>query len=185
MSTEPRYLVTGGCGFIGVNLVQRLVSVARGIRIFDNLTTGRKEDLDGFEAEIVPCDIRDEAAVDRVVDGVDVVIHLAAHTRVIDSIQDLRLNFEVNVLGTLNLLQAAVKHDVQRVIFASTGGLSWESSRRRCMKNWFQGRSHRTARVNLLARDTVGPFMVHTALPAFHCGSRMFTVLILGRRAAW
>jgi len=117
-----RYLVTGGCGFIGTNLVRRLVSVAGAIRIFDNLTTGRKEDLDSFDAEIVPGDIRDEAAVDRVVNGVDVVIHLAAHTRVIDSIQDPRLNFEVNVLGTLNLLQAAVRQDVQKFIFASTGG---------------------------------------------------------------
>src|SRR5688572_13047314 len=87
VAVRKRYLVTGGCGFIGVNLIRRLVPVAGGIRIFDNLTTGRKEDLDGFDAEIVPGDIRDEAAVDRVVNGVDVVIHLAAHTRVIDSIQ--------------------------------------------------------------------------------------------------
>ncbi len=117
-----RYLITGGCGFIGSNLVRRLAPLGARIRVLDNLTTGRAEDVEGFGVDLHEGDIRDEAAVARAVEGVDVVVHLAAHTRVLDSIQQPWENFEINARGTLVVLSASVKAGVGRFVLASTGG---------------------------------------------------------------
>lgn len=116
------YLVTGGCGFIGVNLVSRLAARGDRVRVFDNLSLGRREYVEPFGVEVLVGDVRDPEAVVKAVEGADVVIHLAAHTRVIDSISDPRLNFETNATGTLNVLQASRDAGVQSFIFASTGG---------------------------------------------------------------
>ncbi len=116
------YLVTGGCGFIGVNLVSRLVARGDRVRVFDNLSLGRREDLEPFGVELVVGDVRDFPALARAADGMDVVVHLAAHTRVVESVSNPELNFEVNVLGTMNALRASRSASVQKFIFASTGG---------------------------------------------------------------
>ena len=116
------YLVTGGCGFIGTNLVSRLVSEGNRVRVLDNLTTGKREDLQPFQVEIVTGDIRDLGCVKNAVQGADVVVHLAAHTRVVESVSDPAINFDVNALGTLNVLRASATANVQKFIFASTGG---------------------------------------------------------------
>lgn len=116
------YLVTGGCGFIGVNLVSRLVARGGRVRVFDNLSLGKREHVEPYGAEVLVGDVRDPAAVARAVEGMDAVIHLAAHTRVIDSISDPQLNFDVNAAGTLNVLQASRDAGVKSFIFASTGG---------------------------------------------------------------
>lgn len=116
------FLVTGGCGFIGVNLVSRLVRAGSRVRILDDLSLGKREYVQPFGGEVFVGDVRDRAAVAEAVNGVDSVIHLAAHTRVTDSIADPRLNFEINVVGTLNVLEASRAAGVQSFIFASTGG---------------------------------------------------------------
>jgi len=116
------YLVVGGAGFIGANLVRQLLKQEANIRVLDNLSAGRAADLEGLPVELVVGDIRDKPLVDEVVQGSDVVVHLAAHTSVIDSIQEPEVNLEINVQGTFNLLQASVRHGVERFIFASTGG---------------------------------------------------------------
>ncbi|RJR39780.1 MAG: SDR family NAD(P)-dependent oxidoreductase [Deltaproteobacteria bacterium] len=116
------YLVTGGAGFIGCNLIRQLVAPGVHIRVLDNLSAGRAEDLDGLKVELMVGDIRDRQAVQRAMKGVDRVIHLAAHTNVIESIKHPEINLETNVQGTFNLLEASVSHGVQRFIFASTGG---------------------------------------------------------------
>lgn len=116
------FLVTGGCGFIGVNLVSRLVACGDRVRVFDNLSLGRREYVEPFGVEVIVGDIRDSAAVGKAVAGTHAVIHLAAHTRVMDSISDPRLNFEINAVGTLNVLQASRDAGVRSFIFASTGG---------------------------------------------------------------
>jgi UDP-glucose 4-epimerase len=92
------------------------------IRVLDNLSAGRRSDLAGLPVEFIQGDIRDAEMVNRAVDGVQAVIHLAAHTNVIESVKSPELNFNNNVQGTFNLLQASVKHGVGRFIFASTGG---------------------------------------------------------------
>jgi UDP-glucose 4-epimerase len=118
-----RWLVTGGCGFVGVNLLPRLVERGVAVRVLDDLSVGRAEDIAGFGAELVVGDIRDAAAVDRSLDGVDVVVHLAAHTRVIESIENPALNFDVNARGTLTMLEGVRRRGgIRRFILASTGG---------------------------------------------------------------
>lgn len=116
------YLITGGCGFIGVNLIRRLRERGTSVRVLDNLTTGHCTDLDGLGVTIDVGDIRDRQAVKKSLEGVDVVVHLAAHTRVVESVSDPALNFDVNARGTLNLLEESRAARVQKFIFASTGG---------------------------------------------------------------
>jgi UDP-glucose 4-epimerase len=117
-----KYLVTGGCGFIGVNLLTQLSSRGDRVRVLDNLSLGKREDIERFNAELHVGDIRDTAAVAKACEGMDVVVHLAAHTRVIESVENPRLNFEINAIGTMNVLEACRAAGVKKVIFASTGG---------------------------------------------------------------
>lgn len=120
---RPRWLVTGGCGFVGVNLLRFLAERGIAVRVLDDLSVGKREDIADLGAELMVGDVRDSAAVAAAVEGCDVIVHLAAHTRVIDSIEDPWLNFEVNARGTLVLLDAARRHGhVRRFILASTGG---------------------------------------------------------------
>jgi UDP-glucose 4-epimerase len=92
------------------------------LRVLDNLSMGNASDIDTDRIELIEGDLRDPDAVERAVAGVDAVVHLAAHTRVIDSMEDPEENFHVNVRGTFDLLQAARAHQVGRLVFASTGG---------------------------------------------------------------
>ena len=100
------YLVTGGCGFIGVNLIPRLIEQGVRVRVLDNLSLGRREDVDPLGVDLHVGDIRDPAAVAKAFKGIDAVVHLAAHTRVVESLSDPQLNFDINAAGTLKFLQA-------------------------------------------------------------------------------
>jgi UDP-glucose 4-epimerase len=113
-------LVTGGLGFIGANLVPRLQQAGYSVRVFDSGLKSVGVRTDGVRG--IEGDVRDDDTVIRAVEGVDVVVHLAAAGSVIESIIDPRANFEINAGGTLNVLRAAVAASVERVIFASTGG---------------------------------------------------------------
>jgi len=116
------YLITGGAGFIGANLVRHLLGPGSSIRILDNLSAGRAGDLEGLPVELVVGDIRDEGLAAQAVADRDVVIHLAAHTNVVQSVADPALSLDVNVRGLFNLLRASVAAGVRRFLFASTGG---------------------------------------------------------------
>ena len=115
-------LITGGCGFVGANLVRELDDGSTKLRVLDNLTMGNASDIETGRVELVRGDILDPDVVDSAVKGVDAIVHLAAHTRVIESMEDPDQNFRVNVQGTFNLLQAARAHQLDRFVFASTGG---------------------------------------------------------------
>ncbi len=116
-------LVTGGCGFIGANLVTELERRGESdIVVFDNESLGKRENLLNFQGEFVKGDLKDCDALRRALEDVDVVVHLAAHTRVIESIENPRSNFNDNVIGTFNLLEACRHAGVKRLINASTGG---------------------------------------------------------------
>jgi len=115
-------LVTGGAGFVGATLVRRLVASGYRVRVLDNLSTGDAAHLEGVDAELVPGDIRDGDAVEGALKGLDAVIHLAAAGSVIGSIADPMANFESNVLGTFQVLDAARRAGVERTVQASTGG---------------------------------------------------------------
>ncbi|HEY3724275.1 MAG TPA: NAD-dependent epimerase/dehydratase family protein [Acidimicrobiia bacterium] len=115
-------LVTGGCGFIGVNLARSLVAAGYEPVAYDNLSTGRLEDgkAAGF-AEIIEADILDADALARAARGVYGIVHLAARTGVVDSVEDPRGDLEVNVGGTLNALLAARDGGASAFVFASSG----------------------------------------------------------------
>ncbi len=114
-------LVTGGCGFIGSNLVRRLAARGVRLRLLDNLSVGTRDTLPpGSGVDLIVGDIRDGAVVARAVEGVEAVVHLAASTGVSDSVSDPASDFDANVVGTFNLLRASVAASVRRFVFASS-----------------------------------------------------------------
>jgi UDP-glucose 4-epimerase len=123
-------LVTGGAGFIGSNLVERLLREGRAVRVLDNFATGRRENLaalDG-EFELVEGDIQSYERVHNAVRGCEVVFHQAALPSVPRSIQDPLTSNAANVIGTLNVLLAARDEGVERVVYASSSSAYGEST---------------------------------------------------------
>lgn len=115
-------LVTGGAGFIGSNLVDAFLEKGHRVVVVDNLYMGQMENLNP-EAKFYLMDIRSpELAKVFELEKIDVICHQAAQMDVRKSVEDPLFDADVNVRGTLNLLQQAVKHGIQRVLFASTGG---------------------------------------------------------------
>jgi UDP-glucose 4-epimerase len=122
MAQGRRIVVTGGAGFIGATVVRRLAGAGHRVRVLDNYSTGDVSHLAGVDAELVEGDIRDAHALDAALAGADAVVHLAAAGSVIRSIADPAANFDVNVLGTFRVLDAARRAGVERTVQASTGG---------------------------------------------------------------
>ena len=124
-------LVTGGCGFIGTNLVRYLFSKGYKIRVLDNLSTGKKENLLTADyqlptADLIVGDIRDRDVVEKAVEDIDAAIHLAAHTSVVESLDNPEEDWNINVTGTLNLLEACCLKGVKKFIFASSNAVLGE-----------------------------------------------------------
>ncbi len=119
-----RVLVTGGAGFIGSHVVDRLVKDCYAVRIIDDLSTGKLDNIRGHvssgKVDFVKGDIRDASLVKKIVKDIDVVIHLAAVTSVPLSVKNPDLTFDVNLLGTLNLLRSCIEKRVDRFVFASS-----------------------------------------------------------------
>jgi UDP-glucose 4-epimerase len=115
-------LVTGGAGFIGSHIVEALVQRGDSVRVLDNLSTGRRENLQMFgnHIEFIEGDLREKKDLERSVAGVEVVFHQAALRSVPRSIDDPGATNDVNITGTLNLLMAARKAGVRRVVYASS-----------------------------------------------------------------
>src|ERR1700733_6669381 len=122
MDEARRVLVTGGAGFVGATLVRRLAASGHAVRVFDNYSTGDLSHLAGVDAELVEGDIRDVSALDAALAGIEAVVHLAAAGSVVMSVEDPVTNFDVNVLGTFRVLDAARRAGVERMVQASTGG---------------------------------------------------------------
>lgn len=119
------YLITGGAGFIGSNLVAELVNQNEQVRVLDNFSTGRRDNLMPYRhrIEVIEGDVRSYHLVREAVDGVDFVLHQAALPSVPRSVRDPITTNEVNVLGTLNLLQAAREAGVKRLVNASSSSI--------------------------------------------------------------
>lgn len=118
-------LITGGCGFIGVNVARYLISHGFAIKILDNLSTGNKENLLSAgchlsDDAVIIGDIRNQDTVKKVVKGADAVVHLAAHTRVLESLTKPQETWDINTRGTSNLLEACRRAGVNTFIFASS-----------------------------------------------------------------
>lgn len=123
------YLVTGGAGFIGGHLVEELVRRGETVRVLDNLWEGKLENLAAVadRIEFMQEDLRDEDAVRRAVQGVDIVFHQAALHSVPQSVEDPLSSNEVNITGTLLLLRAAHQAGVKRVVYASSSSVYGDS----------------------------------------------------------
>jgi UDP-glucose 4-epimerase len=119
------YLVTGGAGFIGSHLVEELVRRGEGVRVLDNFATGKRGNLDPFldRIELIEGDLRSYHIVREAVQGVDWVLHQGALPSVPRSVVDPITTNEVNVGGTLNLLDAAHDAGVKRVVYASSSSV--------------------------------------------------------------
>lgn len=116
-------LITGGCGFIGTNLISVMQQDKKyNIKVIDNESLGKSENIKKYDVNFVKADILDYNTIIRETKNIDTIIHLAADTRVIDSIRDPEKNFQTNVIGTMNILMAMKKNGIQKIINASTGG---------------------------------------------------------------
>jgi UDP-glucose 4-epimerase len=123
--TTQKILVTGGAGFIGSHLVESLLAAGYLVRVFDNFSTGRHANLplDHAGLEIVEGDVADQQAVDRAVQGVAALVHLAAVASVQASVEDPAGTHASNFLGTLHLLEACRRHQVRRFLYASSAAV--------------------------------------------------------------
>ena len=122
MGACMKVLVTGGAGFIGSHLVDRLVQEGHEVVVVDNLSTGKRRNLNRV-ARFVKLDIQ-SSGLERVLrnERPHMVMHLAAQMDVRKSVEDPMFDAQVNVLGTLNVLQQSIKHGVRKVVFSSSGG---------------------------------------------------------------
>jgi UDP-glucose 4-epimerase len=122
------YLVTGGAGFIGSHIVQDLLQKDQRVRVLDNFSTGKMENLSGFKGnlEILEGDLRDPSSVSRAVQNVDIIFHEAAFVSVQKSMFEPKTCYDVNVSGTENLFEAARKAGVKRIVVASSAAVYGE-----------------------------------------------------------
>lgn len=116
-------LVTGGAGFIGGHLVERLLAEGWRVRVLDNFSSGLRENLAGRNVEILEGDIRNAETCFRACRGVDSVFHMAAIASVASSVADPIHSHDVNVNGTLNMLMAARDQDVRRFVLSSSASV--------------------------------------------------------------
>ena len=121
----PIYLVTGGAGFIGSNIVHALLERGGQVRVLDSLTTGRPANLADVaeRVELIQADLRDGEAVGRAMRGVQAVFHQAALPSVARSVADPLASHQVNATGTLGLLLAAREAGVRRFVYASSSSV--------------------------------------------------------------
>ncbi len=123
------YLITGGAGFIGSSIAEKLLKEGNFVRVLDNFSSGKEENLEFTKGlgktkfELIRGDICDREACDKAMQGIDYVLHQAALRSVPKSLEDPLSYNEVNINGILFLLQAASKHKVKRFVFASSSSI--------------------------------------------------------------
>lgn len=119
---SKKVMVTGGAGFIGSHLVERLANEGCRVCVLDNLSTGRRSNIAHLAQTVVfeQGDIRDRETVARLMQGCDMVFHQAAEVSVPRTVEDPLTSAEINDLGTLNILEAARRAEVRRVVLASS-----------------------------------------------------------------
>lgn len=124
---NKQVLVTGGAGFIGSNLVRHLIEEGNSVTVLDNFMSGYRSNLDPFPAvRIIEGDVRDKTTVEIAMKGVEVVFHLAASVGNKRSIDHPITDAEINVLGTLQVLEAARKGGIRKIVTSSSAGIFGE-----------------------------------------------------------
>lgn len=133
-----KYLVTGGAGFIGSNIVEELLKQGHSVRVLDNFSTGKRENLKEFNSDIklLESDIRSYHIVRQAVSGIEVILHQAALPSVPRSINDPITTNEVNVMGTLNILDAAKDAGIRRIVYASSSSVYGDNLHRFYLKKF-------------------------------------------------
>ncbi len=122
-----RTLVTGGAGFIGSNIVALLVGEGHEVTVIDNMLTGYRSNLDALaEVRVIDGDIRDESSIETAADGAEVILHLAASLGNKRSIEMPVDDADINVIGTLRVLEAARKYGTRKIVFSSSAGIFGE-----------------------------------------------------------
>jgi nucleoside-diphosphate-sugar epimerase len=157
VTASKRYLVTGGAGFIGSNIAEALVRRGDRVRVLDDFSTGRRENLTSMPTvEVVEGDLRDAAVVRRAVEGVDGVFHQAALRSVPRSVDDPLGSNDVNVTGTLVLLLACRESGVRRVVYASSSSV--------------YGDDPALPKVETLPTRPISPYAVSKLAAEHYCG---------------
>ncbi len=123
-----KYLITGGAGFIGSHIARLLLDQGADVRILDNFSSGKRENLNGLDVEIIEGDLRDASRVTEAVRGVNIIFHEAAFVSVPESMEKPQECFDVNVTGTSTLFEAARKAGVKRVVIASSAAVYGDST---------------------------------------------------------
>jgi len=124
------YLVTGGAGFIGSNIVEELVRLGHNVRVLDNFSTGKRENIAPFlkQIELIEGDIRDEVTCRQAVKDIEYVLHQAAMPSVPRSLAEPVITSEVNIMGTVKLLTSAAKAKVRRFVYAASSSAYGDQS---------------------------------------------------------
>jgi UDP-glucose 4-epimerase len=128
-----KYLVTGGAGFIGSHIVHTLLEQGNSVRVLDNFSTGKRENLEDLRRfnedrfEILEGDLRDASRVEEAVRGVEVIFHQAAFVSVPQSMEEPQTCFDVNITGTSRLFDAARAAGVRRAVVASSAAVYGDS----------------------------------------------------------
>ena len=124
-----RYLVTGGAGFIGSHIVHTLLGQGADVRVLDNFSTGKRENLSGLAGrlDVLEGDLRDQVALEKAVRDVDIIFHEAAFVSVPESMEKPQECFDVNVAATVSLFETARRAGVERVVLASSAAVYGES----------------------------------------------------------
>ena len=124
-----KYLITGGAGFIGSNIAERLIKDGHYVRVLDNFLSGKEENLafakglSGDRFELIRGDIRQREVCEKACQGIDYVLHQAALRSVPKSLEDPESYNDVNINGILYMLQAASKNNIKRFVFASSSSI--------------------------------------------------------------
>jgi UDP-glucose 4-epimerase len=120
-----KYFVTGGAGFIGSELVKRLLKKNQQVTVFDNFSLGNRRFLDtkNSNLKIIKGDITNRNKVETSIKNHDFVYHLAANSDIPAGIKNSKLDFEINTVGTLNVLNSMVKHNIKNIVFASSSAV--------------------------------------------------------------
>jgi UDP-glucose 4-epimerase len=134
-------IVTGGAGFIGSHLVDRLLEEGHSVTVVDNMSAGRMDNLAKHSGNphlaVRQVDIKDGEALNQIFNGHDVVFHLAAQANIRKSLIDHRSDLDNNLVGTLNVMDAMIKNNVHDLVFASTSAVYGEAEVRPTPESYF------------------------------------------------
>ena len=117
-----RAIVTGGCGFIGSHLAEKLINLGYKVIIIDNLSTGRIENISKFKNRLkfFKLDIKNKDKIESLFKKIDIVFHCAALADIVPSIQKPKKYYDSNVTGSLNVVSSCVKHKVKKIIYTAS-----------------------------------------------------------------